>query len=120
MTMRVGNDHDMMAVTLREIACILATRRNRPTVPLPQRRRKQRLGGEAMPIPQIGDLLVRMSGAGRFELVDVVTLTLVAGPFDGFAGAMTAARERGVRAIWQQNVDDRGRPLGDPFRLPDA
>jgi hypothetical protein len=27
------------------------------------------------------------------------------------------ARELGGSAFWQQSVDNRGRPLGEPFRL---
>lgn len=72
-----------------------------------------------MPVPQVGDVLIRGLRQSRFELVDVVTLKHLAGPFDSFAGAVDAARTRNARAIWQQNVDDRGRALGDPFRLPD-
>jgi len=47
-----------------------------------------------MLFPQRGDRLIRSLPADRFELVDVVSLQFIAGPFDGL------------------------RPLGDPFRLP--
>ena len=70
-----------------------------------------------MPVPTPGDVLIRSLPANRYELVDVVSLQFIDGPFDGFNAAVAAARLRNVRAIWQQNVDARGRPLGEPFRL---
>ena len=73
-----------------------------------------------MPIPERGDVLIRCVASDRFELVDVVSGKFVDGPFDGLPAALAAARLRKVRAIWQENVDSRGRPLGDPFRLPTA
>jgi hypothetical protein len=71
-----------------------------------------------MLIPQFGDILIRNLTGGRFEVVDIVTGKLLAGPFQRFAAAVAAARARDTRAIWQQHIDDRGRALGDPFRLP--
>ena len=73
-----------------------------------------------MPTPQPGDVLIRDVMAGRYELVDVVSLRFIDGPFDGFQAAVAAARLKNARAIWQQNVDSRGRPLGDPFRWPSS
>ena len=67
-----------------------------------------------MPNPHRGDVLIPVSGI-TFELVDVATQKFVAGPFDSLVTASAAARERKAPAIWQQNVDARGRPLGDPF-----
>ncbi len=72
-----------------------------------------------MPIPQAGDVLIRTLNGNQVSLVDVLTLEHVAGPFESLAVAVEHARSRNVRAIWQQTIDDRGRPLGDPFRLPD-
>jgi hypothetical protein len=71
-----------------------------------------------MPIPQVGDILIRHIATDIFELVDVVTGKHLSGPFTSHAAALDAARLRGARAIWLQNIDDRFRPLGDPFRLP--
>ena len=71
-----------------------------------------------MPIPQSGDILIRSLLGDRYELVDVISLAPIAGPFDLALTAIAAARARNPRAIWQQNADSRGRPLGDPFRLP--
>ena len=73
-----------------------------------------------MPIPQRGDVLIRSVATDRFELVDVASGKFIDGPFDGLPAAVAAARLRNVRAIWQQTVDARGRPLGEPFRLPTA
>ena len=70
-----------------------------------------------MPVPQVGDILIRDTG-DMFMLTDRVTGKHIAGPFKGYLLAAAAARIRGARAIWRQNVDERGRPLGDPFKLP--
>ena len=58
------------------------------------------------PVPQVGDILIRNSSADMFLLTDVVTGKHIAGPFKGCMLAAAAARIRGARAIWQQNVDD--------------
>ena len=68
--------------------------------------------------PQVGDVLIRALKNQRFTLLDVVTTKFLSGPFDGFPAAAAAARARNARMIWQQNVDERGRALGDPFVLP--
>ena len=68
--------------------------------------------------PQIGDILIRGLKNQRFTLLDVVTTKFLSGPFDGFPAAAAAARARNARMIWQQNVDERGHALGDPFVLP--
>ena len=69
--------------------------------------------------PQVGDILIRALKNQRFTLMDVVTTKFLSGPFDGFPAAAAAARARNARMIWQQNVDERGRALGDLFPLPD-
>jgi hypothetical protein len=69
--------------------------------------------------PQRGDILIRALKNQRFTLLDVVTTKFLSGPFEGFPAAAAAARARNARMIWQQNVDERGRALGDPFVLPD-
>jgi len=70
-----------------------------------------------MPVPKVGDILIRNTG-DMFLLTDVVTGKHIAGPFKGYLLAAAAARIRGARGIWRQNVDEGGRPLGEPFRLP--
>ena len=72
-----------------------------------------------MHVPQVGDILIRNLLIDSFELVDVVTLRFVGGPYPGFRAAVDAARVRKARAIWSQNIDARGRALGDPVRLPE-
>ena len=70
-------------------------------------------------VPQVGDILIRALKNQRFTLMDVVTTKFLSGPFDGFPAAVAAARARQTRVIWQQNVDERGRALGDLFAIPD-
>ena len=70
-----------------------------------------------MPVPQAGDILIRNTG-DMFLLTDIVTGKHIAGPFRGYLLAAAAARIRGARGIWRQNVDERGHPLGDPFKMP--
>jgi len=69
--------------------------------------------------PQAGDVLIRGLKNQRFTLLDVVTTKFLSGPYDGFPAAAAAARALSARMIWQQNVDERGRPLGDLFPLSD-
>ena len=71
-----------------------------------------------MSVPQVGDILIRPR-ADTFLLEDAVTGEHVAGPLRGFMLAVGAARMRGARTIWQQNVDAWGQPFGDPFELPE-
>ena len=74
----------------------------------------------AMPAPQVGDILIRHGAAATdtFLLVDVVTGKYLGGRFLGLEMALVAAKTRHPRAIWHQSVDERGRPMGDPFKLP--
>jgi hypothetical protein len=65
-----------------------------------------------------GDLRIRGTTESGFLLLEALTLKPVAGPFEYFSTAVAAARARQPRAIWQQSVDNRGRLLGDPLRLP--
>ena len=67
---------------------------------------------------QAGDLLIRGTGESGFLLLEAVTLKPLAGPFEYLGTAVAAARARRPRVIWQQSVDNRGRLLGDPLRLP--
>jgi hypothetical protein len=67
--------------------------------------------------PKFGDVLIRGDLNGGYEVVDAVTLQpLSSGHCATLDAALTVARLRGGR-IWQQAVDHRGRPLGDPIRL---
>ena len=66
-------------------------------------------------VPQRGDFVIRNNADVRFELLDSDN-RLVAGPFTTLAGAVARARFQASDhiSIWQQRVDDRGRPLGPP------
>ena len=65
--------------------------------------------------PQLGDVLLRANSVGGFQIVDAVSGKVVIASLPTLEAAVEAARGRG--AIWQQSVDNRGRPLGDPYRL---
>ena len=64
------------------------------------------------------DLVLRGSPSQGFHLHDRVTGTLVAGPFFTFDEMLDAAHAAGATELWRQSTDDRGRPLGDLFKLP--
>ena len=71
-----------------------------------------------MSVPHIDDVLLRACPSGPgFELVHPTTFGRLAGPVATIFAAVEAARSLGANAIWQQSFDNRGRPLGDPFRL---
>ena len=64
------------------------------------------------------DVLIRHLNAHEFVVVDATTRELVAGPFDRFSIALTAAREAADdNAVWYEDLDHHGRPL-KPIRLP--
>ena len=68
--------------------------------------------------PQPGDLIIRNTAAQQFEIFDARGRHF-AGPFDSFVSAHVCARvEAKDSAVWQQAVDFRGRPLGDPAPVP--
>ena len=64
----------------------------------------------------MGDLVLRGSFSAGFEIVDALTEQHVAGPMQ-LSRAIQAAKAYGAIALWRQNVDDRGRPLGQPQRI---
>lgn len=67
--------------------------------------------------PQPGDLVIRNTVNQQFDIVDA-NGRHVAGPFELFVTAHIHARVEGPGgAVWQQAVDFRGRPLGDPARV---
>lgn len=63
-----------------------------------------------------GDVLIRGEVDGGFEVVDAVTLKRISDHLSAFDAALAVARRAGGR-IWQQAVDNRGRPLSDPVPL---
>ena len=66
--------------------------------------------------PKAGDFILRQSGNYGFELFEAATERLIADKIASIPAAIEIARRLGGD-IWQQMVDKRGRPLGDPFRL---
>jgi hypothetical protein len=70
--------------------------------------------------PEAGDLLLRGSFQRGFELLDAVTKQPIIDGMLSITRAIAVARARGARALWQMNIDQRGRPFGEPFRLPVA
>jgi hypothetical protein len=68
------------------------------------------------PVP--GDLILRGSFGTGFELVDAVTHTVKVSNLPTVESALKAAMRLQPNCVWQQNVDERGRPIGELFRLP--
>jgi hypothetical protein len=66
--------------------------------------------------PQRGDLIVRNVVTGGFEVIDVDGKH-VNGTFDTFIAAYQRARVEAKGDVWQQVVDQRGRPCGWPGRV---
>ncbi len=77
------------------------------------------LGSPFMETPQVGDIIVRAAGAG-YELVAAVSGRHLAGPFMEWEVAIARAGDLCTQRIWQQNVDNRGRPLGAPVCLNES
>jgi len=67
--------------------------------------------------PQRGDVILRATG-DRYELIDAVSDAVLACEIPSVAQAIEEARNRNANEIWQQRLDGRGRPKGEPFRLP--
>jgi hypothetical protein len=67
--------------------------------------------------PQEGDLILRGTMSEGFALVDATTLQMIAGPGLGLHAALIAAQRHGRGDVWQQHLDARGRPIGEPYRL---
>jgi hypothetical protein len=67
--------------------------------------------------PKRGDLFLRGDVTVGFELIDALTSATIEHALPSVRAAIEAARRHGAGTIWQQTVDNRGRPLGDPFRL---
>jgi hypothetical protein len=65
--------------------------------------------------PQEGDVFLSGDPLAGFHILNAISLEAIAGPLP-LEAAIEAARVHGG-AIWQQTLDNRGRPLGDPFRL---
>lgn len=71
--------------------------------------------------PLDNDIVLRpiAGDATQCVLVAVNTLEIIIGPLnvvDGTASARSIADRLGV-TIWQQQIDDRGRPMGPPLKM---
>lgn len=67
--------------------------------------------------PKFGDVLIRGNVSGGYEVVDAVMFKRLSEVHAStLYEALVIARLQGGR-IWQQVVDQRGRPLGDPTPL---
>ena len=65
--------------------------------------------------PRHGDVLIRVFSESSYELLDATTHAQIAIAPD-LETAVKVAGERGG-AVWRTNVDNHGRPLGDPVLL---
>ena len=64
--------------------------------------------------PKHGDVLIRVFVGSSFQLVDAMTREQIA-IVPALDVAVKLASEYG--AVWRENVDNRGRPLGEPVLL---
>jgi hypothetical protein len=67
--------------------------------------------------PKIGDVILRANAAGGFDIVEAVTEHPVMDPVPDARAALALAFHCGAKTVWQQNVDNRGRKMGDPYPL---
>jgi hypothetical protein len=68
---------------------------------------------------QPGDVIIRTAPAVGFVVADALSLQTPDGPFPSLADALNAARRIAITGtVWHQNVDERGRLMSDPIRLP--
>ena len=67
--------------------------------------------------PEPGDVLIRNEVSG-FTVVDAVNLRELSGPHLSTAAAFVAARGLvSTGHVWRDNLDGRGRTIGQPFLL---
>ena len=76
-----------------------------------------------MPGPQAGDVLIRVltnTTPTTYVILEAETHRPLDGPFPSMAEAAIAAAKHtsSIGSVWQENLDQRGRPLGPPLRLP--
>lgn len=66
-----------------------------------------------------GDMRIRIRPGKQFLVANAVTLETLDGPFTTFADALATAILLAAPGgtIWQDNHDNRGRPLGPPIRV---
>ena len=62
-------------------------------------------------------IILRGSFDAGYTLVDATTGEPISGVFTELQDAVTAAVNSGAATIWQEHLDNRGRPLGPPTIL---
>ena len=65
--------------------------------------------------PTHGDVLIRTYAGSSYQLLDASTHEQIA-VIGTLQMAVMMARDRGG-SVWRENVDNRGRPLGNPVLL---
>jgi hypothetical protein len=70
--------------------------------------------------PAVNDLILRGNPTLGYELVDAVSCQPIGERVPTVGAALAVAHERGASRVWQQNLDNRGRPLGDLIPIPDS
>ena len=73
-----------------------------------------------MRTPEAGDVVLRGSTNHGYQIVDAISHRLLGGPVASVTAALELAAQHGATTVWQQSVDNRGRPLGDLQALPSA
>ena len=67
--------------------------------------------------PRPGDVIIRGALSDGFTVVDDVSGRLLDASLMDLTGALKTARAHSRGQIWQEIVDERGRPIGELFRL---
>jgi hypothetical protein len=65
----------------------------------------------------VGDIIIRGALSEGFTVVDAVSGHVIDGSLMDLTTALTVARKHGRGQIWQEIIDERGRPIGELFRL---
>ena len=76
-----------------------------------------------MAVPQAGDVVIRVQTntlPTTYVVAEASSRRILGGPFPSLAEAAIAASKLvgPMGSVWQEQVDQRGRPLGPPHRLP--
>jgi hypothetical protein len=75
------------------------------------------LSTTSMFAPKRGDVLLRGSTESGFVVLDATNRKSLSAPL-ALREVIALARQHGAKTIWQQHLDERGRPIGEPFRVP--
>jgi hypothetical protein len=87
-----------------------------PAAPAPKRRRPRETAPSATRERAATDLLLRGSFTEGYELVEAASGRAVASGLGSLEEVLAVAQQYGG-AIWQQQADRFGRPMGKPIRL---